>query len=103
MCSNSGGAGGLQESNEKPLGNTRSNGSNLNPITVQPFAPNPSELRATIGTKGNSIGIEEAIKGANPFYNTSGAEGDFSQNCQRCVVAYELRRRGYDVVALPTY
>lgn len=24
-------------------------------------------------------------------------------NCQRCVVAYELRRRGYDVTALPTY
>lgn len=43
------------------------------------------------------------MKNANPFYNTRGAEGDFSENCQRCVVAYELRRRGYDVVALPTY
>lgn len=103
MCSNAGGAGGLQESNEKPLGNTRSTGSNMNPITVQPFAPNPSELKAAIGEKGKPLSIEEAVKGANPFYNTSGAEGDFSQNCQRCVVAYEMRRRGYDVVALPTY
>ena len=104
MCSNSGGgAGDFKESGEKPLGGGGGNGKGIDPITVQPFAPNPAELKASIGTKGQAIGIQKAIEGANPFYNTSGAQGDFSENCQRCVVAYELRRRGYDVVALPTY
>ena len=103
MCSSTGAGGGLQESDQKPLGDTSGGGSGIDPITVQPFAPNPTELKAAIGEKGQPIRIEEAVKGANPFYNTSGAQGDFSENCQRCVAAYELRRRGYDVVALPTY
>lgn len=102
MCGNAG--GGLEESNQKPLGNTAGGGSGIDPITVQPFAPNPTELKAAIGQKGSPIGIEKAVEGANPFYDSrKGAQGDFSENCQRCVVAYELRRRGYDVVALPTY
>lgn len=77
----------------------------VDPITVQPFAPNPSELKAAIGEKsGRPMSIQNAVDGANPFYKSSrGAQGNFEENCQRCVVAYELRRRGYDVVALPTY
>ena len=107
MCGNSGsgngGGGGLNESDEKPLGG-RGGGSGVDPITVQPFAPNPQSLKAGIGEKGKPIGIEDALKGANPFYDSrKGAQGDFTENCQRCVTAYELRRRGYDVVALPTY
>lgn len=96
---------GLKESDKKPLGGGDEGGKGgVDPITVQPFAPNPEELRASIGTKGRAINIEKAIEGANPFYDaTKGAEGNFSENCQRCVVAYELRRRGYNVVALPTY
>lgn len=39
--------------------------------------------------------------GSNPNY--SGDYREFSQNCQRVVVAYEARRRGYDVTAQPTY
>ena len=35
----------------------------------------------------------------NPGYR-SGKAG-YSQNCQRCVPAYEMRRRGYDVIAKP--
>lgn len=95
--------GDLQESNKKPLGGGGGNGNGSEPITVQPFAPNPQNLKAAIGRKGDPISIQEAVTGANPFYSTRGAEGDFSENCQRCVIAYELRRRGYDVVALPTY
>lgn len=38
------------------------------------------------------------LKAANPYY-TQGAE--YKQNCQRCVPAYELRRRGYNVQAKP--
>ena len=95
--------GDIQESNKKPLGGGGGNGNGIEPITVQPFAPNPQNLKAAIGQKGRSISVQEAAANANPFYSTRGAEGDFSENCQRCVVAYELRRRGYDVVALPTY
>ena len=97
-------SGSLSESSEKPLGGGGGNGG-VEPITVQPFAPNPSELKAAIGEKsGRPMSIQAAVEGANPFYrSTRGAQGNFEENCQRCVVAYELRRRGYDVVALPTY
>lgn len=39
----------------------------------------------------------------NPGYAESRAARDFkyTHNCQRCVPAYEMRRRGYDVVAKP--
>lgn len=40
------------------------------------------------------------IKNSNPFYKES---TPYNINCQRCVVAYELRRRGYDVQAMPNY
>ncbi|WP_390621060.1 phage minor capsid protein [Treponema pectinovorum] len=36
----------------------------------------------------------------NPNYKKGGG---YAKNCQTCVVAYELRRRGYDVEALPNY
>ena len=103
-CHSGSGSGSddIKESNSKPLGDTSGGGSGIDPITVQPFAPNPGDLRAAIGEKGEPLSIQEAIK-ANPFYSTRGAQGDFTDNCQRCVTAYELRRRGYDVVALPTY
>lgn len=43
----------------------------------------------------------KASAGTNPHYSS---EYDaYSSNCQRCVLAYEARRRGYDVTALPTY
>ena len=35
------------------------------------------------------------MKGINPAYDTPGGQ----MNCRRCSFAYELRRRGYDVVA----
>ena len=97
------GSSKLSESNNKPKGGT-GGGNGKDPITVQPFRINPEDLKAAIGQKGRPIGIVNAMEGANPFYDGStGAQGDFSENCQRAVVAYELRRRGYDVLALPTY
>ena len=48
--------------------------------------------------KGTSMAIQDAVKGANPNYSRGNAYG---VNCQRCVQAYEFRRRGYDVVAKP--
>lgn len=42
---------------------------------------------------------QQDLKATNPLYMT----GDccYQNNCQRCVVAYEARRRGYDVHAKP--
>lgn len=54
-----------------------------------------------LGVKGRPMGTEQAALGANPNYNS--AYSEYSENCQRCVQAYEARRRGYDVVAQPTY
>ncbi|MDE5556885.1 MAG: phage capsid protein [Ruminococcus sp.] len=39
------------------------------------------------------------LKNTNP--NHSRESEEYSKNCQRCVNAYEARRRGYDVEALP--
>lgn len=49
-------------------------------------------------SKQDPMSIEEAVQGANPKYST---DRQFQVNCQRCVQTYELRRRGYDVEALP--
>lgn len=54
--------------------------------------------QATGAKKGTSMAIQDAVKGANPNYSRGSAYG---VNCQRCVQAYEFRRRGYDVVARP--
>lgn len=43
--------------------------------------------------------IDTDVKASNPHYS----EGlKYQDNCQRCVWAYEMRRRGYDVEALPS-
>lgn len=54
--------------------------------------------QATGAKKGASMAIQDAVKGVNPNYSRGSAYG---VNCQRCVQAYEFRRRGYDVVAKP--
>ena len=42
--------------------------------------------------------IEDDVKSANPNFATG---EPYQINCQRCVQVYELRRRGYAVVAKP--
>jgi hypothetical protein len=59
------------------------------------------DLRQSIGKRSRPMGIARAAKGANPNYNSEYA--DFSENCQRAVSAYEMRRRGYNVTAEATY
>jgi len=49
-------------------------------------------------SKGMPIAPQEACNGANPLF---GQGPEYRNNCQRCVHAYELRRRGYDVEAMP--
>lgn len=43
--------------------------------------------------------IKTELSLTNPFHRIGGDE--YRRNCQRCVMAYEMRRRGYDVIARP--
>lgn len=42
--------------------------------------------------------IDDDAKASNPHYKDG---KEYRVNCQRCVPTYEMRRRGYDVTALP--
>lgn len=61
----------------------------------------PGSLSEALGEKGAPMSAAKASAGTNPHY--SPGYDAYSSNCQRCVVTYEARRRGYDVTALPTY
>lgn len=63
----------------------------------------PGTLKEALGSKGKPLSVKDAYAGANPHFDNTGTYAEYNMNCQRCVVAYELRRRGYDVEALPTY
>lgn len=41
----------------------------------------------------------DCLKDVNPYYSTHALA--YTENCQRCVVAYEVRRRGYSAFAKP--
>ena len=58
---------------------------------------NPTIAKA-LGIAGESIPMETAIETVNPNY---GKGKEYKLNCQRCIYAYEMQRRGYDVEALP--
>ena len=73
----------------------------FSPYGVGDKIPESGHLKESIGTKGKPYSIANALKNVNPHHSYEYSE--YSENCQRCVVAYELRRRGYDVTALPTY
>lgn len=63
-------------------------------------APNPTNDPDTIAgvKRGSPMTHEQADEGrGNPHYEES---RDYRINCQSCVVAYEARRRGYDVEAI---
>lgn len=56
----------------------------------------PASTIEVIGEKGNPIPPETLAETVNPHY----LEAGYTDNCQRCVVGYELGRRGYDVEAM---
>lgn len=62
---------------------------------------NHKSLKEALGKKGRKIGMYKAAVGANPKYSPDFDE--YSKNCQRAVVAFEARRRGYNVTAQSTY
>ena len=45
--------------------------------------------------------MKEDLKATNPNYASDDPMSPWNNNCQRCVSAYEARRRGYDVEAQP--
>jgi len=46
-----------------------------------------------------NFSVDQNLFVTNPMYKRGGIE--YKKNCQRCVAAYEMRRRGYDVIAKP--
>lgn len=59
----------------------------------------PDIVEDTLGVQQlQPMTIDKALEGTNPKYNSSWG---YNNNCQRCVQAYEMRRRGYPVEALP--
>jgi hypothetical protein len=46
--------------------------------------------------RGKKSSIAKAASGANPNYAKGGG---YKTNCRQCAIVYELRRRGYDVIA----
>ena len=51
--------------------------------------------------RGNEITADDAVMNVNAHnYNS---DRNYQINCQRCVWAYEMQRRGYDVEAKPSF
>ena len=89
--------GGLSDG---PTGGGRGNGETKYGQPNTPLVPPAPTIEMQIGQKGKAISANEAIKTINPDRDVEW--GDYSENCQRCVVAYELNRRGYRVEASET-
>lgn len=87
-------------------GGKSSSGGSLLPAVIQPKANKNAnnqkvDLTTYLSNKNvQPISSEEAIKNTNPHYKDS---WEYRSNCQRCVWAYELQRRGYNVEAKPTF
>lgn len=68
------------------------------------YTPHGEMLPSSVnGAKRGKPMDHESANGrrANPFYDPLSKDESYSRNCQTCVVAYEMRRRGYDVMAGP--
>lgn len=78
-------------------------GASLGRAGRRQVSPIPASPRATpdlqiFNRSTNSRTIEDSLTLANPKYQRGG-DPAYTTNCQRCVFAYELLRRGYDVEA----
>ena len=70
-----------------------------------PQMPPAPTIRGQIGDKGKPQSPADAMKRVNPDIKAVDAMNyaDYQENCQRCVIAYELNRRGYNVEAEATF
>lgn len=66
---------------------------------LTPFKTNSKYVENNLPTKAKVYSRDEDMKAVNPNYETG--KLDYSMNCAYCTIAYDLRRRGYDVEALP--
>lgn len=68
-------------------------------MNTSKFVVNNLELSKLFGSRGKAMAFKPANeRRGNPNYSKSEA---YKNNCQSCVLANELRRRGFDVEALP--
>lgn len=97
------GSGGLADG-PIPGGGGGSNAKYGQPNTPQMRPPAPT-IEGQIGQKGKPISPADAMERVNPDRRALDAMDyeDYTSNCQRCVVAYELNRRGYNVEAEATF
>ena len=74
------------------------------PHTPQMRPPAPT-IEGQIGAQGKPQSPTEAMERVNPDRRALDAMNyeDYTSNCQRCVIAYELNRRGYNVEAEATF
>lgn len=68
-------------------------------ITVEDVEGFENELDKIFDKKTIDSSQQDDSKAVNPHYSEDGGYGPFRTNCQRCVITYDLRRRGYDVEA----
>lgn len=96
-------SGGLSDG-PTPGGGGGRNAKYGQPNTPQMRPPAPT-IQGQIGEQGKPQTPAEAMKRTNPDINAVDAMSyeDYTSNCQRCVVAYELNRRGYNVEAESTW
>ena len=69
-----------------------------NIFTNKSYLPVAEEYFNDLPQKTSVYSSYEDMKATNPHYNDS---YNYQINCQRCVPAYEMRRRGYNVTAKP--
>lgn len=69
-----------------------------NIFTNKSYLPVAEEYFNDLPQKTSIYNSYEDMKATNPHYNDS---YNYQINCQRCVPAYEMRRRGYNVTAKP--
>lgn len=68
-----------------------------------PKDPSAMTLEEYLGPQGSAKTLDDAMHDANPHFMESLRNHDpaYTHNCQRCIWAVELQRRGYDVEAMP--
>lgn len=69
-----------------------------NILANKSYLPVSEEYFNELPKKASVSNSYEDMKATNPHYNDS---YQYQINCQRCVPAYEMRRRGYNVTAKP--
>lgn len=72
----------------------------------QIHSPLNKELRGNYKRRNDHLTWNENLQKVNPNFSTNDKPGSenyikFHENCQRCVMTYEARQRGFDVVAKP--